>query len=317
MDTFTGSTTDDLLRRVLQRLISTGARTVASRGEALEIVGAALELTNPRARLSRSEARGRIYSGLGEFCWYLSGSNMTSMIVYYLPAYVNEDEEGIVHGGYGRRIFHWDGKDQLASIISLLRDRPSSRQAVIQIFDRNDIENNHKDIPCTCTIQFLIRNERLTMITHMRSNDAYVGLPHDVFCFTMLQELIARTLDIELGSYVHFVGSLHLYERNIQDAKKFLKEGWQSTAPMPSMPPSDPWLSVAQLRAAEERIRLSEQPAEATLPSDPYWSDLAKLLMIYRMSRSGITTSIDAIRASMSTNIFDIYILSRLDRMSQ
>jgi thymidylate synthase len=37
------------------------------------------------------------------------------------------------------------------------------------------------------------------MVTTMRSNDAYLGLPHDVFCFTMLQEIIARSLGREIG----------------------------------------------------------------------------------------------------------------------
>ena len=43
------------------------------------------------------------------------------------------------------------------------------------------------------------------MLTYMRSNDAYWGLPHDVFAFTMLQEILARSLTLELGTYKHAV----------------------------------------------------------------------------------------------------------------
>lgn len=315
MDTFRAGTTDDLLRQALQHILRTGVRTSQRRGEVLELAGAALELLNPRARLSRTEARGRIYSCLGEFCWYLSGSNLTDPISYYIPAYRDEDEDGRIHGGYGPRIFDWSGVNQLANVLDLLKMRPSSRQAVIQLFDRNDLVGEHRDVPCTCTLQFLIREQKLNMVAYMRSNDAWLGLPHDLFCFTMLQELLARTLGIDLGRYVHFVGSLHIYEQHTQDARAFLNEGWQSSAAMPGMPLGDPWQGVAELRAAEEQIRVSETLTGMTLPQDPYWADLARLLMIYRMSRANESkSSIELIRASMSSTAFDVYILPKLDR---
>ena len=63
--------------------------------------GAILELTNPRARLSRSVTRGRIFSALGELCWYLSGTNAVEPISYYLSHYRLSGENGAVFGGYG------------------------------------------------------------------------------------------------------------------------------------------------------------------------------------------------------------------------
>ena len=63
-------------------------------------------------------------------------------------------------------------------------------------------------------------------VHYMRLNDALVGLPHDVFCFTMLQEIVARSLSVELGGYKHAVGSLHLYKTHVDAAHQFLEEGW-------------------------------------------------------------------------------------------
>ena len=65
---------------------------------------------------------------------------------------------------------------------------------------------------------------------HMRSNDVFRGLPHDLFCFTMLQELIARSVGVELGSYHHMVGSLHMYEEDAKQLEEFIAEGWQATS---------------------------------------------------------------------------------------
>ena len=99
---------------------------------------------------------------------------------------------------------------------------------MIQIFDFDDIARDRKEIPCTTTFQFMVRDNRVHMLTTMRSNDAYIGLPHDVFCFSMLQEIIACSLGSDLGTYRHFVGSMHLYDRDLSKAEEFVSEGLQS-----------------------------------------------------------------------------------------
>lgn len=125
------------------------------------------------------------------------------------------------------------------------------------------------------------------MLTYMRSNDAYTGLPHDVFCFTMLQEIIARNLNIDLGSYKHIVGSLHLYTSHRDMAEQFLSEGWQSTQPMPSMPQGSPWFGIKSLLKAERSCRRGQPLAVSDLKGlDPYWCDLLRLLDFLRIYKA-------------------------------
>ena len=38
-----------------------------------------------------------------------------------------------------------------------------------------------------------------TLVVHMRSNDVFMGFPHDVFAFTMIQEILANDLGVKLG----------------------------------------------------------------------------------------------------------------------
>lgn len=66
-------TLDDLMRRAIEQLLETGQRAAdtPSRGPNIESLGARLQLTNPRARLSRTEARRRVVSAIGELAWYL------------------------------------------------------------------------------------------------------------------------------------------------------------------------------------------------------------------------------------------------------
>src|ERR1700722_9967436 len=177
-------TLDDALLELYPALLARSKDSViASRGETAEVIGALIEIRNPRARLSRSETRGKLYSSLGELLWYLSKDNRLDFIVQYVSRYSDETEDGVtIYGGYGPRLFG-PREDQVRNVIKLLTERPTSRRAVIQIFDKTDIAAPHKEIPCTTTLQFFIRHERLDMVVAMRSNDAYFGLPHDVFCF--------------------------------------------------------------------------------------------------------------------------------------
>lgn len=63
---FEGNTFDDLLRAALQAILDRGRPIKPSKGDALEIIGATLRLTNPLARFSRTEDRGVLFSALGE-----------------------------------------------------------------------------------------------------------------------------------------------------------------------------------------------------------------------------------------------------------
>ena len=236
-------TLDDLLRVVFETIIAKGGTVTATKGRNKELFGVLLNLSNPRARLSLTETKGTIFSCLGEFLWYLSGSNDLQFIKYYIPTYDKFSDDGkTLSGAYGPRLFNlWSANNQFETIVNILKKKPSSRQAVIQIFNASDLLKNSKDVPCTCALQFTIRNNQLQMLTTMRSNDAFLGLPHDIFAFTMLQEILAKELGVGLGDYKHSVGSLHLYGENLQKAKQYLDEGWQSTlSPMPEMPDNKP-----------------------------------------------------------------------------
>ena len=146
-----------------------------------------------------------MFSCLGETLWYLARSNRLEFIEYYIPLYSKfAEHDGTVHGAYGPRMFAMRGKiDQISILINLLSKHSSSRKAVLQIFNAEDILKEYKDVPCTCTIQFLVRDGKLNAVGHMRSNDAFLGLPHDIFAFTFIQEIIARSLNLELGTYKH------------------------------------------------------------------------------------------------------------------
>lgn len=311
MSYFTAPTLDDLLHQVLHDLLRRKGKIFPSKGEATEITGAMLRLRDPRARLSRTERKGTLFSCLGEFLWYVSGSDDLGFIKRYIPSYDPFSDDGVTtHGAYGPRLFGpWKG-DQVDRVIETLRRNTYSRQALIQIFDAHDLDIQTKDVPCTCTIQFMMRRKRLEALTHMRSNDAFLGLPHDVFSFTMLQEYVASALEVPLGPYTHFVGSLHLYEQNRASATQYISEGWQSThLTMPPMPTGDQSHHLAKLLEVERLFRMGTDVDPDTVLPVGYWSDLAKVLRCY--SKSNDESSIDSIIRSMSTDVYNVYLEKR------
>lgn len=301
---------DGLLVGLYSALIADGARNEGSRGSTIELLGVTLRLTKPRARLSRSEDRGKPFSALGELLWYLSGSDRLDFIEPYVPRYKEDAEEGIIHGAYGPRLFAMRGKsNQIDNVIALLKKSPGSRRAVIQLFNAEDIERRYLEIPCTTTLQFLSREGRLHLSVTMRSNDAYFGLPHDVFCFTMIQEMVARTLRLELGDYYHYVGSMHLYETHIEKAAKYNEEGHQRTIEMPVMPNGDPFGHVPLLLSAEDRFRHGEPVNIAVEAPDQYWADILRLYNAFWAS--GDAGILDTLVGDVSSTIYRNYVDGR------
>ena len=302
------------MRSVFDAILSRGHEINPSKGAARELTGVLVEITDPRARLSRTETRGKPFSCLGELCWYLAKSNHLSYISYYIPDYKRFADGDEIFGAYGPRLFQWNGQDQIANVTDLLKKRRDSRQAVVQLFDAGDLVGEHKDIPCTCTLQFMIRQDRLEMLTCMRSNDAYLGLPHDIFSFTMLQEIVARSLSVELGTYKHAVGSLHLYDDKLAEAEQYLDEGWQTTAmPMPPMPIGDPWSSIKSVLSAELLLREGASPDDAQLHElDPYWADLIRLLQVFRCWKDKDWSTIEELRDRMSSDVYRQFVEQRV-----
>lgn len=303
---------DDLLHSAIEAVLERGERVSPTKGPNRELRAVTLQLTNPRARLSRSESRGKVFSALGELLWYLSGSNATGHITHYIPRYSKYDEGGIIFGGYGPRLR--GGTDQLATVIDLLRERPTTRRAVVQIFDRTDLIEPHEDVPCTCMLQFLHRERGLDLIVYMRSNDVFIGLPHDVFCFSMIQELVARSVGAQLGQYIHVAGSLHLYDEDAQRARHFLDEGYFETNEMPPMPDGDAMAAVDEILATETQLRAGADPRFVSLPADPYWADLARLLLAFQLDRSSRRDEVASVMEQMSTDIYNLHVADRLDR---
>lgn len=300
---------DDLLNELYKSLFQYGTNNEGTRGKTKEILGVTLRLSNPRARISRSNSRGKIFSAMGELLWYLKKSDKLLDIEPFIPLYRQEAINGIVPGAYGPRIFNMRGEiDQFNNVINLLKSKPTTKRAVIQIFDAQDINGkSHHETPCTTTLQLHQRQSKLHMSVNMRSNDAYLGLPHDVFCFTMLQEMMARNLSVELGEYIHHVGSMHVYEKHHSKIQSYITEGYHRIEPMPRMPEIDPFTFVPKLLTANDYCRSGLTFAAEEIVDNEYWADLIRLIQAYWSS--GNKERLEELAAQLNNPAYSTYIM--------
>jgi len=207
---------DTLWNEVVKDLANDGAPHGSRDGQCYEILNVNLMLEDPTRILMRSPSRkfSRRYA-MAELLWYLSGSK-EGWIKHYAPQYERFLEDGFAHGAYGWRMRRRFG-DQLGKVVNMLKRDPDTRRAVIQLYSADiDLAKDEKDIPCTLTLQFIVRYGKLHLIVNMRSNDAWLGLPNDVFCFAAIQQIVAGLAGFNLGTYFHNVGSMHLYARDVE-----------------------------------------------------------------------------------------------------
>jgi len=216
---FEGEHINDIYLDIIKALSTSPEYIASPRGmEVKEILNARLVLTNPRNCLITLKDRKLNYRfATIEKFEFIAGNHKPSRLLELNPnlaGFVNE--YGFFDGHYEQRMHYW-----LPYIIGLLSTDPDSRQAVINIYGQQD-RHKSKDIPCTLTMQFLIREEKLHMIVNMRSNDVLWGVPYDTASFCFIMEVVAASLGVELGTYSLNAGSLHLYTEREEQLTKLL-----------------------------------------------------------------------------------------------
>lgn len=208
----------------------------APRGQKVrETLGCNIYILNPRDNMIfNSFRKSSPYYVAQEYFWYLSGNRDVSLISKYSKFWERiANDDGTINSNYGAYIFDKNyypinGMSQWEYLIDTLKKDRDSRQAILQI--PITPFKGTKDVCCTSSLQFLIRDDKLFMITYMRSNDINLGFCNDIPFFTMLQIKLADILGVELGWYRHVVGSLHVYENNFLEnteektGKKFMFE---------------------------------------------------------------------------------------------
>lgn len=141
-----------------------------------------------------------------------------------LPNY-ESDGRGGWYPSYGPRL-----RPQWPYILKSFVDDAETRQAVMSIWEAQSLPTEQRYVPCTLSLQFLIRPNagginQLHTIASMRSSDAWLGLPYDIYNFSMLANYLCSLLrtgyriPVQPGTLTMNLGSSHLYAEHIDKAK--------------------------------------------------------------------------------------------------
>jgi len=159
---------------------------------------------------------------LREWKWYLSRNRSVEEIKKFAPIWDKmHGGDNIVNSNYG---WQWNRENQLEKCIEKLKSDPSTRQAWISIFDGKEKSEYDHDTPCTLNVGFSIRNGNLNMTVLMRSNDLWYGFCNNQYCFSNLQKLVAKRLDLDVGWYFHYANDMHIYKKHYGANYKFYKK---------------------------------------------------------------------------------------------
>jgi thymidylate synthase len=201
-----GSHYGDLLRYVQTH----GARVPSRIGETREILNLQLGLTQPTFCLIGREGFSDAFMH-EEILQLLAGAYDHDRLAAVVP---RAAEMITAPTAYGPRTW-----EQLEAVEEELLSSPTSRRAVVYIGRPDDLglageADRAKEMPCTETWQFHLRDGELHMAVNMRSWDLVWGLSYDVPSFVAVQVALAKALGAVVGTYCHTAGSAHVYDRH-------------------------------------------------------------------------------------------------------
>ena len=173
-----------------------------------------------------------------EWLWYLSKEKNVRNIGKMAGIWQQiADKQNTVESNYGWIIFGLknahSGYNQWDWVINELINDRDTRRATVSINQSWHKGKNNADYPCTQSLHFFIREDKLHLGVSMRSNDAVFGFCNDVFTFCMFQQLMLNELkargidDITLGNYFHSAGSFHVYEKHYTMCQKIHNNYWE------------------------------------------------------------------------------------------
>ncbi|QJC97154.1 Thymidylate synthase B [Bacillus mojavensis] len=168
-----------------------------------------------------------------ELLWFLSGDTNTKYLTDNGVRIWNEwaDENGDLGPVYGEQWRNWqaiehdeglvphqDGIDQIAEVISQIRNNPNSRRLIVNAWNVGELDQMALP-PCHFAFQFYVANGRLSCQLYQRSGDVFLGVPFNIASYSLLTHMIAHVTDLEVGEFVHTIGDAHIYTNHIDQIK--------------------------------------------------------------------------------------------------
>ncbi len=112
--------------------------------------------------------------------------------------------------------------DQVDYVLYLLKNNPSSRRIMTNIFNFEDLKDMNLE-PCAYGTQWLVKEGKLHLILNQRSQDMLTANGWNTMQYAALLCMFAKCTGLEVGTLTHNIGDCHIYDRHIPLVKKLLE----------------------------------------------------------------------------------------------
>ena len=140
-------------------------------------------------------------------------------------------EDGTIGKAYGYQLgkkYEFKTKDgiktmdQVDYVIYLLKNDPSSRRIMTNLFNHEDLKDMNLE-PCAYGTQWLVKDGKLHLILNQRSQDMLTANGWNVMQYAVLQSMFAQIAGLKPGTLTHNIGDCHIYDRHVPLVKKLLE----------------------------------------------------------------------------------------------
>ncbi|AMQ66568.1 thymidylate synthase [Bacillus phage Shbh1] len=117
---------------------------------------------------------------------------------------------------YGEQWVRWGERqhglpvNQIKNVIEQIKSNPNSRRLLVTAWNPSVLDEIA--LPsCHTMFQFYVDNGTLSCKLYQRSSDFFLGVPFNIASYALLTHLIAHTLDLKVGKFIHTFGDCHIY----------------------------------------------------------------------------------------------------------
>jgi thymidylate synthase len=112
--------------------------------------------------------------------------------------------------------------DQVDRVIYDLKNNPSSRRILTNIYNFDDLHEMHL-YPCAYSMTFNVSGNKLNAILNQRSQDMLAANNWNVVQYSILLHIMARVSGLEVGELVHVIADAHIYDRHVPIIEELIK----------------------------------------------------------------------------------------------
>ena len=156
--------------------------------------------------------------------WQKKSNNIHDLNSHIWDAWA--DETGSIGKAYGyqlaqKHIYKEGEFDQVDRVLFDLKNNPSSRRILTNIFNFADLHEMHL-YPCAYSMTFNVSGDTLNGILNQRSNDMLVANNWNVVQYAALLMMFAQVSGLKAGELVHVIADAHIYDRHIPFVEKVI-----------------------------------------------------------------------------------------------